>query len=48
MKIPLLGVVQEDEMIHLAANKGIPIVYHKGNYIERNFIKIADRLLGFL
>ena len=47
MKIPLLGVIQEDSAIHLAANKGIPIVYHKGNYIERNFNKIADRLLGF-
>ena len=47
MKIPLLGVVQYDDAIHLAANKGIPIVLQKGTYIERNFNNIADRLLLF-
>ena len=47
MKIPLLGVVQFDDAIHLAANRGVPIVMQKGNYIERNFSKIADRLLLF-
>ena len=45
MKIPLLGVVQYDDAIHLSANRGIPIVMQPGNYIERNFSKIADRLL---
>ena len=45
MKIPLLGVIQYDDAIHLAANRGIPIVLQSGNYIERNFSKIADRLL---
>jgi septum site-determining protein MinD len=44
MKIPLLGVVQYDDTIHLSANIGIPIVYQKESYIERNFAKIADRL----
>ena len=47
MKIPLLGVVQYDDAIHLSANKGIPIVLQKGTYIERNFSKIADRLLQY-
>jgi len=47
MKIPLLGVVQYDDAIHLAANRGVPIVMQKGNYIERNFSRIADRLLQF-
>ena len=47
MKIPLLGVVQYDDAIHLSANRGVPIVLQKGNYIERNFSKIADRLLMF-
>jgi len=47
MKIPLLGVVQYDDAIHLAANRGVPIVLQKGNYIERNFSRIADRLLLF-
>ncbi|MDR0357364.1 MAG: septum site-determining protein MinD [Clostridiales Family XIII bacterium] len=47
MKIPLLGVVQYDDNIHLSANCGIPIVYQKENYIERNFNRIADRLLTY-
>ena len=47
MKIPLLGVVQYDDAIHLSANRGVPIVLQKGTYIERNFSKIADRLLAF-
>jgi len=45
MKIPLLGVIQYDDAIHLSANRGIPIVLQTGNYIERNFSRIADRLL---
>ena len=47
MKIPLLGVIQYDDAIHFAANRGTPIVLQKGTYIERNFSKIADRLLLF-
>jgi septum site-determining protein MinD len=45
LKSPLLGIIQYDENIHIAANCGIPIVRQKGNYIEENFNKIADRLL---
>ena len=45
MKIPLLGVVQYDDAIHLSANRGLPIVLQGNNYIERNFSNIADRLL---
>jgi len=47
MKIPLLGVIQYDDAIHLSANRGIPIVLQTGNYIERNFSRIADRLLTY-
>jgi septum site-determining protein MinD len=47
MKIPLLGVVQYDDNIHLAANAGEPIVFQAESYIERNFNKIADRLLMY-
>ena len=47
MKIPLLGVIQYDDAIHLSANRGIPIVMRHDNYIERNFSKIADRLLQY-
>jgi septum site-determining protein MinD len=46
MKIPLLGVVQQDDAIHLSANAGYPIVLQKNNYIERNFSKIADRIIA--
>ncbi|MDR0853301.1 MAG: septum site-determining protein MinD [Clostridiales Family XIII bacterium] len=47
MKIPLLGVVQFDDAIHLAANAGVPIVYETSNYIGRNFVKISDRILRY-
>jgi len=47
MKIPLVGVIQDDAAIHLAANRGVPIVLQKGTYIERNFNQIADRLLEY-
>ena len=46
MKIPLLGVIQYDDAIHLASNAGYPIVLQKGNYIERNFNNIADRIIA--
>ncbi|GHU49859.1 septum site-determining protein MinD [Clostridia bacterium] len=47
MKPPLLGIIQYDNSIHLAANCGIPVVCQKGNYIEENFNKIADRLIEY-
>ncbi|MDR0519124.1 MAG: P-loop NTPase [Clostridiales Family XIII bacterium] len=47
MKIPLLGVIQHDDAIHLAANGGVPAVCGKESYITRNFNKIADRLLMY-
>jgi septum site-determining protein MinD len=47
MKPPLLGIIQNDVNIHLAANCGVPIVCQKGNYIEENFNRIADRLIGY-
>ncbi|MDR1272044.1 MAG: septum site-determining protein MinD [Clostridiales Family XIII bacterium] len=46
MKLPLIGVIQQDDAIHLSANKGYPIVLQRGNYIERNFSKISDRILS--
>ncbi|MDR1571112.1 MAG: P-loop NTPase [Clostridiales Family XIII bacterium] len=46
MRPPLLGIVQYDDNIHLAANGGVPIVAQKGSYIERNLGRIADRLLA--
>jgi septum site-determining protein MinD len=45
MKLPLIGVVQADDAIHLSANKGYPIVLQRGTYIEKNFSRIAERVL---
>ena len=47
MRIPLLGIIQNDDIIHLSANAGKPVVMHRNNYIEKNFSNIADRLLYF-
>lgn len=47
MKIPLLGVVQYDDNIHLSANAGVPIVFQRDNYIGRNFNRIADRIMQY-
>ncbi len=47
MRIPLLGIVQNDNIIHLAANAGRPVVMQRNNYVEKNFSNIADRLLYF-
>jgi len=47
MKIPLLGVVQYDDDIHISGNCGTPIVCRGDTYITRNFEKIADRLVSY-
>jgi septum site-determining protein MinD len=47
MKIPLVGVIQYDDAVHLAANAGTPAVLGAETYISRNFNKIADRLLAY-
>jgi septum site-determining protein MinD len=47
MKIPLLGVVQYDDEIHILGNCGTPAVCRGDTYISRNFEKIADRLLAY-
>lgn len=45
-KSPIVGIIQYDDNIHIATNKGIPIVCKKGTYIERNFQEIADKIEG--
>jgi septum site-determining protein MinD len=45
IRSPLVGIIQYDENIHIAANCGVPIVHQKGSYIEENFNRIADRLI---
>ena len=48
LKIPLLGLIQEEPALRYAANQGEPLVLQRGNYVERNFSRIADRLTDFL
>jgi septum site-determining protein MinD len=45
IRSPLVGIIQYDENINIAANCGVPIVRQKGSYIEENFNRIADRLI---
>lgn len=40
------GYIQFDEKIHIAANIGLPIVYLKDTYIEKNFSNIIDRIIN--
>lgn len=45
LKPRVAGYIQYDENIHIAANIGLPIVYKKGTYIEKNFSNIVDRII---
>ena len=44
-KGPVIGLIQDDDNIHISTNKGIPIVCKQGTYIERNFMEIASRIM---
>ncbi|MDO4544668.1 MAG: septum site-determining protein MinD [Bacillota bacterium] len=44
-KGPIVGVIQDDDNIHISTNKGIPIICKKGTYIEKNFREILSRIL---
>ncbi|HHU18321.1 MAG: septum site-determining protein MinD [Anaerovoracaceae bacterium] len=48
MRPEMVGIIQYDENIHIAANNGIPIVYKEGTYIEKNFTKIIERIIAIL
>lgn len=45
LRIPLLGMIQYDDNIHIAANNGVPIVLKKDTYIYRNFERIVERII---
>ena len=44
LKPDMAGIIQYDDNIHIAVNNGLPIVYKKGTYIEKNFARIVDRI----
>lgn len=46
LRMPLTGVIQYDENIHIAANNGMPIVFKQGTYVEQNFTQIIGRILA--
>ncbi len=46
MKPELVGFIQYDDNIMIAANNGLPIVCKKDSYITENFKKITDRIIS--
>jgi len=44
LRVEIIGLIQEDDNIHIAANNGTPIVLKRGTYIQENFDKIAARI----
>lgn len=45
LRADIAGIIQNDENIHIAANNGLPIVFKKGSYVERNFSNIIERII---
>lgn len=45
LRMPISGVIQYDENIHIASNNGMPIVFKQGTYVEQNFCQIINRIL---
>lgn len=46
LHLPVSGLIQFDQNIHISANIGVPVVTIKGSYIQRNFSVIADRIIS--
>ncbi len=44
LRTEIIGLIQEDDNIHIASNNGTPIILKKGTYIRENFEKIAERI----
>ena len=40
----MIGLVQQDENIHISTNMGVPIVFMQESYISKNFDNIAKRI----
>lgn len=45
---PVVGIIQDDDNIHISTNKGLPIVCKEGTYIEKNFQDIADKITALV
>lgn len=44
----IVGIIQEDENIHISTNLGIPIVVMKDTYIAKSFWAMAERIKKLL
>ena len=44
LRIPMAGIIQYDDNIHIAANSGLPIVFKKDTYIYENIENIVKRI----
>lgn len=42
----VIGLIREDENIHISTNLGLPVVFKDNTYIAENFRKIAGRIEG--
>ena len=40
----IVGIIQEDENIHVSTNLGVPIVSMTDTYIAKSFMAMADRI----
>ena len=46
LRARLIGVVQDDVNIHIAMNKGVPVVCKNDTYIKKNFEKIVEKIFN--
>lgn len=46
LRMPLAGIIQYDENIHIAANNGLPIVFKQDTYIYENMNNIVNRIIN--
>lgn len=46
LRVRLNGIIQYDDNVFIATNRGVPIVMKQGTYIEKNFSRILDRIIS--
>lgn len=45
LRVEMAGIIQYDDNVFIATNRGVPIVLKPGTYIEKNFRKILMRII---
>ncbi len=46
LRARIIGVIQDDVNIHIAMNKGVPVVCKNDTYIKKNFEKIVEKIFN--